>query len=644
MLNSMTQQLNLFAFAEQKEGSEKEKVSHYIPTNKSLDTSADVKEIRTSAQKNKKVSYDVGERIGGAKKHLAQLRKQFEESHDINTLRELESKDKSSAIELITKDEIFKSFSLENEKDSGTEPFVAKFKQLMIRRIDKQPGDSATQREDYLTGAKNLLEIMNSVKTGDDLQSMIRTLNKLIVAEWNGKHTPDYHEKLKKRIEVIQKLISKTDKHDPVYKTYLRRLESRRESLLIFEEAKEKKFLALGESFVNLFTRQSSLNSTLRNSNVTWDELLKTKKAASNTKKKRKSVWDRQLPDRPDRVGGQVVEIETPKQMVSLFGCKGVQFGHYVDDEKASEHIIRASEALVDLAELLGVTNEFTSLEGTLGLAFGARGSGSALGHYEPLHKVINFTKKRGTLGILAHEWFHALDNFVGTKGSEKVTTYLSDEDSMSYDWIPFEIRECMHDLLSVIKEGLTKTTLKNENFGDREWTIPRWFKELYDKYRQGNTFDAEGFSKEFFERNEKNKAESLKLHSDKTSARYKRSVNFYDEAYKDGLQAVMWIHEKRTGERLKEMPYFSYRTILYQKSIMLDRDNVGKYFSSNRELLARCFEAYIQDNIESLGRRNDYLVAGTRDAAAYPIGEHRKKINRKMEELINLIVENYRM
>ena len=72
MLNSMTQQLNLFAFAEQKEGSEKEKVSHYIPTNKSLDTSADVKEIRTSAQKNKKVSYDVGERIGGAKKHLAQ--------------------------------------------------------------------------------------------------------------------------------------------------------------------------------------------------------------------------------------------------------------------------------------------------------------------------------------------------------------------------------------------------------------------------------------------------------------------------------------------------------------------------------------------------------------------------------------------
>ena len=46
-------------------------------------------------------------------------------------------------------------------------------------------------------------------------------------------------------------------------------------------------------------------------------------------------------------------------------------------------------------------------------MAFGSRGRGKALGHYEPSRKVINLTKEKGSLGALAHEWLHALDHYL---------------------------------------------------------------------------------------------------------------------------------------------------------------------------------------------------------------------------------------
>jgi hypothetical protein len=47
-----------------------------------------------------------------------------------------------------------------------------------------------------------------------------------------------------------------------------------------------------------------------------------------------------------------------------------------------------------------------------LAIAFGSRGKGAALAHYEPSRKVINLTKLRGA-GCLAHELGHAIDNYL---------------------------------------------------------------------------------------------------------------------------------------------------------------------------------------------------------------------------------------
>ena len=70
-------------------------------------------------------------------------------------------------------------------------------------------------------------------------------------------------------------------------------------------------------------------------------------------------------------------------------------------------------EALKDLAAALHISDKDIAFGGTLAIAFGARGSGNAAAHYEPLRKVINLTKMNGA-GSLAHEWWHALDDYLG--------------------------------------------------------------------------------------------------------------------------------------------------------------------------------------------------------------------------------------
>lgn len=104
----------------------------------------------------------------------------------------------------------------------------------------------------------------------------------------------------------------------------------------------------------------------------------------------------------------------TPEQFSDAFGFRGVQFGNYVEGARRQTELNDAYDSLVDMAELLNVPPKSLSLNGELGLAFGARGKGGAKAHYEPRQVVINLTKGNGA-GSLAHEWFHALDNYFGT-------------------------------------------------------------------------------------------------------------------------------------------------------------------------------------------------------------------------------------
>ena len=103
----------------------------------------------------------------------------------------------------------------------------------------------------------------------------------------------------------------------------------------------------------------------------------------------------------------------TPEDF-NTFGFRGVQFGNYVNAAERQKALNDAYDGLMDLANVIGVTPKALSLNGQLGIAFGARGSGgkkAPSAHYEPGEIVINITKNKGA-GSLAHEWWHALDNY----------------------------------------------------------------------------------------------------------------------------------------------------------------------------------------------------------------------------------------
>lgn len=108
-----------------------------------------------------------------------------------------------------------------------------------------------------------------------------------------------------------------------------------------------------------------------------------------------------------------------PERFAEAYGFRGVQFGNYVEDGRRQADLNEAYDALMDMAGVLGLPARALSLNGELGLAFGARGRGGvnpAAAHYELVPVVINLTKRRGA-GSLGHEWWHALDNYFARRG-----------------------------------------------------------------------------------------------------------------------------------------------------------------------------------------------------------------------------------
>lgn len=63
-------------------------------------------------------------------------------------------------------------------------------------------------------------------------------------------------------------------------------------------------------------------------------------------------------------------------------------------------------------------------------------------------------------------------------------------------------------------------------------------------------------------------------------------------------------------------------------------------YWADIIELTARAFESYIQDKLLASSRVSDYLVAGTKDPIAFPIGIEREAINKQFEYLLTILRE----
>ncbi|WP_051237547.1 PLxRFG domain-containing protein [Ottowia thiooxydans] len=162
------------------------------------------------------------------------------------------------------------------------------------------------------------------------------------------------------------------------------------------------------------------LNAHAGEAEATWEQV----KARDNVAKTDTRREDNRQRTGESRRDGKDV---TPEMFEQALGFRGVQFGEWVGQGKGAKErqglLNEAYDSLLDLSELLGIPSRAISLNGTLGLSFGARGSGKAAAHFEPSNLVINLTKTRGS-GSLAHEWFHALDNYFSRlRGGEATFT-----------------------------------------------------------------------------------------------------------------------------------------------------------------------------------------------------------------------------
>ncbi|HHZ3911208.1 TPA: LPD38 domain-containing protein [Escherichia coli] len=168
-------------------------------------------------------------------------------------------------------------------------------------------------------------------------------------------------------------------------------------------------FIAYGKNKMRVRGGFKSASDARKYIDLHRDELVRYVKAMREISREEQRNATNRDRTGPERRKGNV----SPEQFSDAFGFRGVQFGNYVEGPRRQADLNRAYDSLHDLAEVLNVPTKALSLNGRLGLAFGARGKGKAAAHYESGEVAINLTKGNGP-GALAHEWFHSLDNYFG--------------------------------------------------------------------------------------------------------------------------------------------------------------------------------------------------------------------------------------
>lgn len=139
----------------------------------------------------------------------------------------------------------------------------------------------------------------------------------------------------------------------------------------------------------------------------------------------------------------------TAEEFANEFGFRGVQFGNWANQADRQAALNNAYDSFMDMSKIIGVSPKAMSLNGELGIAFGSRGSGAASAHYEPDEVVINLTKTRGA-GSLAHEWWHALDNYFSRAANVKLGYVTSDKRLPMRE----EMRKAFNDLIEDVEKS----------------------------------------------------------------------------------------------------------------------------------------------------------------------------------------------
>ena len=335
----------------------------------------------------------------------------------------------------------------------------------------------------------------------------------------------------------------------------------------------------------------------------------------------------------PDYRNG--VEI-TGQHYLDTFGFRGGEFGNWMNQNDRQTSLNMGFEALKDLASALKISDKDIAYQGTLAIAFGARGSGNAAAHYEPLRTVINLTKMHGA-GSLAHEWWHGLDDYLGTKMGAK--GMLSEQPRL---YAPFQkLIDTMKYKPETPEQAAKRTEAQTER---TRKNAAGWLDSsvLASLKRYGNEEQMETYAvlREAFLSGEPGSVEQISAFKKNVTGRV------IPKSERERLE----IFERMLfGMQAQEAPQIGRtETDFYRNSVRMGKEceKDGGYWDSNVEMTARAFACYIKDKLPYI---SDYL-AGHADCAltlvsgkggemevlkAFPVGEERRAINAVFDEII---------
>ena len=597
---------------------------------------------------------DFGEKIGGAKKDLWRARGLY--ADDLDGMNERE------ADKYVTKDNVWKKPDYQALHDDGVPVDVVYFIKKVRDSLNVRPAiyrnyspdERKTIQKRYITTVRQLQAVMENVRSVDDAKKAFdkffvdngylqKTNGSIIGASYIP--ASDYYRNPALSQKLISTLQIRSERQ--FERDFTRKAE--RDQFLVPKDQKIPRGYDVHLYDGNGYSRRGDWqagtyyvtkgHTILQTNLATREEAIRW--AQDYSKSKTKASKQRFVPPQLEHINRTGPDYRNGQEIVGqhyleTFGFRGGEFGNWLNQLDRQASLNMGFEALKDLATALHISDKDIAFAGTLAIAFGARGSGNAAAHYEPLRKVINLTKMHGA-GALAHEWWHGLDDYLG--GLKGVGGMLSD--NAGY----YEPMKKLVDAIKYKTETYEQAKARTERSNARQRkSAEAWV----DSVMKSTVYHTD--EPIIIERYESLKADFLKGEPDTVSklSTLKKEItgHIIPKTTCQDLEVQEYIMRgiQNQGEpRLQRIPTDYYKN---SQKMGSSTEKDGGYWDSEVEMTARAFACYIKDR---LPYQSDYLVGhaescvglyinkdgSTEVVRAYPQGEERKAINAAFDNLI---------
>lgn len=374
----------------------------------------------------------------------------------------------------------------------------------------------------------------------------------------------------------------------------------------------------------------------------------------------RKKRMQANVIDEIKRVGPAVIDKDVVgDDFINAFGIRGGEFGNWVNDKERQLNMNYCFEAFSDIADVLGIPCSAVAIGHRLGIAFGARGSGIALAHYEPNREVINLTRLKGA-GNLAHEYFHFIDDMIAK--ALGIRGLASDSENNCPEYMKNLVNCVKYKNITVSPEMHHQESVENyERHLEEFWTAINLFapdnilteEQIAEKKEIGNKLINMALRNIPFLTFDMSKNKTKTIINPVLDGLFDFMTK-YSKSYKMVLQNRKYLASRiqavadtyrntlEVYEGSDRMVYTDYHNNACELNKSAVRAGHG-YWNSNSEMLARAFACYVKDKLAENGRSNDYLCGqaeqeGEKGSLTYPVGLERKEINKAFDVLFEAL------